>query len=50
MPCVLFGLFRYWFLVERGDGESPTDVVWTDWPLGLTVATWAALCVFALAR
>lgn len=27
VPCVLFGLFRYWFLVESGDGESPTDVV-----------------------
>jgi 4-hydroxybenzoate polyprenyltransferase len=50
VPCVLFGLFRYWFLVERGDGESPTDVVWTDWPLGLTVAVWGGLCVYALGR
>jgi 4-hydroxybenzoate polyprenyltransferase len=50
VPCVLFGLFRYWFLVERGDGESPTDVIWTDWPLGLTVATWAGLCIAALAH
>jgi hypothetical protein len=48
VPCVLFGLFRYWFLVENGDGESPTDVVWTDIPLGLTVVTWGALCLMAV--
>lgn len=50
VPCVLFGLFRYWFLVERGDGESPTDVVWADWPLGLTLVMWGALCLFAVWR
>ena len=50
VPCVLFGLFRYWYLVERGDGESPTDVVWTDWPLALTVVVWGGLCVFSLMR
>lgn len=50
VPCVLFGLFRYWFLVENGDGESPTDVVWTDIPLGLTVVTWGALCLMAVWR
>jgi hypothetical protein len=47
---VLFGLFRYWFLVENGDGESPTDVVWTDIPLGLTVVVWGALCLMAVWR
>jgi 4-hydroxybenzoate polyprenyltransferase len=48
VPCVLFGLFRYWFLVENGDGESPTDVVWTDIPLGLTVVVWGVLCLMAV--
>jgi 4-hydroxybenzoate polyprenyltransferase len=50
VPCVLFGLFRYWFLVENGDGESPTDVVWTDIPLGLTVVVWGVLCLMAVWR
>ena len=48
VPIVLFGLFRYWYLVEHGEGESPTDVVWTDLPLGLTVAAWGGACVYAL--
>ncbi len=44
IPFVLFGLFRYWYLVEReGGGESPTDAVWSDLPLALTVAVWGAL-------
>lgn len=50
VPLVLFGLFRYWFLVERGEGESPTDVLWTDVPLMLTVVSWVGACVYALAR
>jgi 4-hydroxybenzoate polyprenyltransferase len=50
VPCVLFGLFRYWFLVENGNGESPTDVIWTDIPLGLTVVVWGALCLYATAH
>lgn len=49
VPVVLFGLFRYWYLVERFDaGESPTDVVWADLPLALTVACWAGLSLIAL--
>ena len=41
IPLVMFGLFRYWYLVDRhGAGESPTDVVWADLPLALTVAAW----------
>ena len=44
IPFVLFGLFRYWYLVERqGAGESPTDALWNDGPLALTVLAWGAL-------
>lgn len=50
VPLVLFGLFRYWYLVERGQGESPTDVIWTDLPLILTVAAWVGTSIYALAR
>jgi decaprenyl-phosphate phosphoribosyltransferase len=49
MPFVLFGLFRYWYLVEaNGQGETPTEVVWGDPTLILTVIAWAAVCVWRL--
>jgi len=49
VPLVLFGLFRYWFLVEsQEEGESPTDALLGDWQLLLTIALWAAGCLWAL--
>ena len=31
IPFVLFGLFRYWYIVELFDGgESPTDAILSD--------------------
>lgn len=49
VPLVLFGLFRYWYVVEELDGgESPTDALIADWQLLLTVVLWVAACVWAL--
>ena len=49
VPLVLFGLFRYWFVVEALDGgESPTDELMADWQLLLTVVLWVAACGWAL--
>jgi 4-hydroxybenzoate polyprenyltransferase len=49
VPLVLFGLFRYWYLVERnGGGESPTDALWGDLPLASTVVLWGAVCAYML--
>lgn len=49
LPLVLFGLFRYWYIVDVLEaGESPTDAVWQDLPLGLTVVAWGLLCIFLL--
>ncbi|KRB88957.1 decaprenyl-phosphate phosphoribosyltransferase [Noviherbaspirillum sp. Root189] len=49
VPLVLFGLFRYWFVVEVLEaGESPTDALIADWQLLLTVVLWMASCVWAL--
>jgi 4-hydroxybenzoate polyprenyltransferase len=51
IPLVLFGMFRYSYVVDRaGAGESPTDVLWRDRPLAITVVAWAALCAFLLWR
>lgn len=49
IPVVLFGLFRYWYIVDRkGGGESPTDALLTDWQLLLTVLAWIVLCAVRL--
>lgn len=49
IPLVLFGLFRYWYVVEELDGgESPTDALLADWQLLLTVVLWVVACAWAL--
>jgi 4-hydroxybenzoate polyprenyltransferase len=49
IPLVLYGLFRYWYVVEALDGgESPTDALLADWQLMLVIVLWVAACVFAL--
>jgi 4-hydroxybenzoate polyprenyltransferase len=49
IPLVLYGLFRYWYVVEALDGgESPTDALLADWQLLLIIALWIATCVWAL--
>ncbi|MSP76141.1 MAG: decaprenyl-phosphate phosphoribosyltransferase [Rhodospirillaceae bacterium] len=49
IPLVIFGLFRYWYIVEQLDqGESPTDVILTDWSLAVTVLAWIGVCVWML--
>ncbi|MFC2590530.1 MAG: HisA/HisF-related TIM barrel protein, partial [Ottowia sp.] len=50
IPLVLFGLFRYWYVVEmKKGGESPTDVLLSDWQLMATVLAWLLLCAWRLA-
>lgn len=49
IPFVLYGLFRYWFIVETLDGgESPTDALFSDWQLIATIVIWVAVCLWAL--
>jgi 4-hydroxybenzoate polyprenyltransferase len=49
IPLVLFGLFRYWFVVEAQEGgESPTDVLLTDWQLIGAITLWVGACAWAL--
>jgi ABC-type phosphate transport system permease subunit len=49
VPLVLFGLFRYWFVVEALEGgESPTDALLADGQLLITVVLWVGVCAWAL--
>lgn len=49
IPLVLFGLFRYWYVVEELEGgESPTDALLADGYLLLAVALWVGACGWAL--
>lgn len=49
IPLVLFGLFRYWYVVETlGGGESPTDALLADKPLIAVIALWVGACMWAL--
>jgi 4-hydroxybenzoate polyprenyltransferase len=53
VPFVLYGLFRYLYLVHRHDaGGSPEDVLLHDRPLQLTVVLWiaTAMAILALSR
>lgn len=49
IPFVLYGLFRYWFVVEALEGgESPTDALLNDWQLLLTVMLWVGITGYVL--
>ncbi|BCN93919.1 decaprenyl-phosphate phosphoribosyltransferase [Thiomicrorhabdus immobilis] len=49
IPFVLFGLFRYWYVTEAlGEGESPTDALFADKQLLLTVVGWIGVSLWAL--
>lgn len=49
IPFVLFGIFRYLYLVhQKGKGENPTALVLTDRPLMAAVVLWGVAVVTAL--
>ncbi len=49
IPLVLFGLFRYAYLVQiNTKGEHPTDALLADGPLLMTVLLWIGACGWLL--
>jgi 4-hydroxybenzoate polyprenyltransferase len=49
IPIVLYGLFRYLFLLREGDaGSAPEDLLFKDRPLLIAVAVWGVVAVVIL--
>lgn len=49
LPFVLYGIFRYLYLVHRrGEGESPTGLVVRDGPLRTAILLWGAVVLVLL--
>ena len=49
IPVVMYGLFRYLFLVRQGDvGGAPEELLFRDRPLLASVVVWAVLAVTTL--
>jgi 4-hydroxybenzoate polyprenyltransferase len=40
IPFVLYGVFRYLYLIQQGSGGAPEEIVFSDRPLQITVALW----------
>lgn len=49
-PFVLYGVFRYLYLVHKRDLGSPTEIVLSDRPLIATVVLWGLYCGWVLYR
>jgi len=48
-PFVLFGLFRYLYLIyEKGKGGAPEKVLVSDVPLGVALILWILTCVLVI--
>lgn len=48
MPFVLYGIFRYlWLVYTKGEGEAPDQLLLSDQPLKISVLLWL-IAVFAL--
>ena len=50
MPFVLYGVFRYLYLVHRRDLGTPVETVLSDRPLLVTVALWGCYNAWVLYR
>ncbi|MCP4665733.1 MAG: decaprenyl-phosphate phosphoribosyltransferase [Deltaproteobacteria bacterium] len=48
-PFVLFGIFRYLFLIQKNDKVgAPEKALMTDWPLLLNVILWGLICIMII--
>jgi 4-hydroxybenzoate polyprenyltransferase len=47
---VLYGVFRYLFLVHKRNGGSPTETLLTDRPIIIAVVLWLLYCAWVIYR
>jgi hypothetical protein len=46
VPFVVFGIFRYLFLsYAKGEGESPSEIIYTDLPFTLNIIIWVSVFI-----
>lgn len=49
VPFVLYGIFRYLYLVhQKNGGGNPTEIVFTDPPFAANLALWIASCALII--
>ncbi len=49
LPVVAYGVLRYlWLLLHAAQGESPTQIAWTDRPIQISVILWIILSIAVL--
>lgn len=49
VPFVYYGLFRYMYVIHRlGKGGDPTDVLFEDRPLQISIAAWVGMIILLL--
>lgn len=44
IPFVIYGIFRYLYLIQVGQGGAPEDIALTDRPLQVAIVLWA-ICI-----
>jgi 4-hydroxybenzoate polyprenyltransferase len=51
VPFVIFGIFRYLFLAySKGEGESPSDIIYTDLPFTLNILLWVSVFILLVSH
>ena len=45
---VLYGVFRFYYLVYNRDPEGPTELLYSDLPLAVNLACWLAACLWII--
>lgn len=49
IPLVLFGIFRFWYLVDKETNtDSPTNILVQDWLLASTLFVWAIVVAYLM--
>ena len=46
IPFVVYGIFRYLYLIQLGEGGAPEEIALTDKPLQLSIMLWALSILF----